>query len=232
MEVVSCKCSTITQALVHAGLFPTAPSQPHMAISIDLLTFYRSLFERSCDAINALALALQSHYVRRGFRMVNKHVCFVSSHLLCYYMTSSQNEAIHEPFRRGLRFSVQWFDVLHVEVERRIKASLQVCCERVKASKVPQLTPSTPVPRRPNGTNSSSPYPITPSKYGLSTPTSISTSNLVASPSIPALFSRCCASILVQRCPACFAGTTFGQPLANGGDIHVAMDGNFHHRHR
>ena len=59
-----------------------------MAISIDLLAFYRSLFERSCDAINALSSALQSHYVRRGFRMVNKHVCFVSSYLLFYYVTS------------------------------------------------------------------------------------------------------------------------------------------------
>ncbi|KIM51898.1 hypothetical protein SCLCIDRAFT_142286, partial [Scleroderma citrinum Foug A] len=29
----------------------------------------------------------------------------------------------------------------------------------------------------------------------------------------------------------CFAGTSFGKPLSDGGDIHVAMDGNFHHRH-
>ena len=202
-----------------------------MAVSIDLLAFYRSLFERSCDAINALASALRSHYVRRGFRIVNKHVCLVSSYLLFYYVTSSQNEAVHDPFQRGLGFSVQWFDVLHVEVERRIEASLQVCREQVKASKVPQLTPTTPIPRTPNRTKSNSSYLTTPSKYGLSSmPTSAF--NLVASPStVPTLSSGCCASILVQRCPACFAGTTFGQPLADGGDIHVAMDGNFHHRH-
>jgi len=41
-----------------------------------------------------------------------------------------------------------------------------------------------------------------------------------------------CAEILVQRCPACFGGTLFGRPLDKGGDIHVATDGNFHHRHR
>ncbi|KIO06300.1 hypothetical protein M404DRAFT_37547, partial [Pisolithus tinctorius Marx 270] len=41
-----------------------------------------------------------------------------------------------------------------------------------------------------------------------------------------------CASILVQRCPVCFTGRTFGQPLSNGGDIHIALDGNFHHRHQ
>ena len=41
-----------------------------------------------------------------------------------------------------------------------------------------------------------------------------------------------CADILIQRCPACFGGTLFGRPLDQGGDIHVAMDGNFHHCHR
>jgi hypothetical protein len=39
------------------------------------------------------------------------------------------------------------------------------------------------------------------------------------------------ASILVQRCPACFGGEQFGSSLESGGDIHVATDGNFHHRH-
>ncbi|KIK12772.1 hypothetical protein PISMIDRAFT_120278, partial [Pisolithus microcarpus 441] len=41
-----------------------------------------------------------------------------------------------------------------------------------------------------------------------------------------------CAPLLVQRCLACFGGSVFGRPLAGGGDIHVATDGNFHHRHR
>ena len=40
-----------------------------------------------------------------------------------------------------------------------------------------------------------------------------------------------CAEILIQRCPACFSGTSFRKPLDQGGDIHVATDGNFHHRH-
>lgn len=46
------------------------------------------------------------------------------------------------------------------------------------------------------------------------------------------LLPRSCAQILVQRCPACFGGTVFGKSLAEGGDIHVSTDGNFHHRHR
>ncbi|KIJ19342.1 hypothetical protein PAXINDRAFT_69460, partial [Paxillus involutus ATCC 200175] len=55
--------------LLYYELFLMAPSQPCMAISVKLLAFYRALFEWSCDAVNALASALDSHYTRRGFRM-------------------------------------------------------------------------------------------------------------------------------------------------------------------
>ena len=41
-----------------------------------------------------------------------------------------------------------------------------------------------------------------------------------------------CTEILAQHCPACFGGTLFGRLLDKGGDIHVATDSNFHHRHR
>ncbi|KAG2127402.1 hypothetical protein BD769DRAFT_1357226 [Suillus cothurnatus] len=57
-----CKCSTLLQVLIHHGLFPTAPSQPHIAVSTDLLTFYWALFECLCDAIHALVAALKTHY--------------------------------------------------------------------------------------------------------------------------------------------------------------------------
>ena len=166
--------------------------------------------------------------------MVNKHVCFCIHTYIIYYVTASQNETVHEPFQHGLGFSVQWFDVLHVEVEQRIEASLQICRERVKASKLPQVTPSTPIPCTRNQTSplvkSSFSYPMTPLKYNSSMLTSAS--DLDTPPSNLLLSLGCCAPILVQHCPVCFAGTTFGRPLSDGGDIHVAMDGNFHHRHR
>ena len=59
-----------------------------MAVSIDLLSFYRALFERSCDVINALALALHTYYSRRGFRVVNKNVS--TSNFLYYYVHSNK----------------------------------------------------------------------------------------------------------------------------------------------
>ncbi|KIK91904.1 hypothetical protein PAXRUDRAFT_13523 [Paxillus rubicundulus Ve08.2h10] len=65
--VQMCKCASLPQVLLYYRLFPTAPSQPHMAVSVELLAFYRALFERSCNAVNALASALNSHYTCRGF---------------------------------------------------------------------------------------------------------------------------------------------------------------------
>lgn len=58
-----------------------------------------------------------------------------------------------------------------------------------------------------------------------------STPGYSASSSEMPLIVRSCAQILVQHCLACFGGTLFGRPLADGGDIHVSTDGNFHHCH-
>lgn len=74
VTVLSCSCTSLPQLLLRLGLFPTAPSQPHLAISVDLLGFYHSLFEHSCNSINALAAVLTTHYERRGFRMSTKEV--------------------------------------------------------------------------------------------------------------------------------------------------------------
>ncbi|KAF8120229.1 hypothetical protein EV363DRAFT_1191626 [Boletus edulis] len=185
----NCECSTLAQVLLHFGLFPTAPSQPRMAVSVDLLAFYRALFERSCDAVNALASALHTHYVRRGFRMINK-----------------DGTATQEPFRRSLGSAVQWYDILQVEVNQRIEAALQAC--------VQFITPH--------------PYSMMP----LHDPPTSDSAAVVPASSKQLLTPGTCASVLLQRCPACFGGTMFGRSITDGGDIHVATDGNFHHRHR
>ncbi|KAI9453747.1 hypothetical protein HD554DRAFT_2199295 [Boletus coccyginus] len=213
-----CKCSTVPRVLVHFGLFPTAPSQPRMAVSIDLLSFYRALFERSCDAINALASALHTHYSRRGFRVVDKN-----------------GEVAHDPFRRGLGSAVQWYDVLQVEVERRIEGAIEACRDRITAVKSfqqssPPSTPQRALPLVPISRPFATPLENLQTPY-LSSPTSV----VSATPARPSQFiPGMCVSSLVQRCPACFGGTLFGRSTEGpqGGDIHVATDGNFHHRHR
>lgn len=77
IEVTTCKCQTLGQLLVSNGLFPTAPSYPRTAVSTDLLDFYQALFEQSCDAVHALATALQKFYTRRGYRLNNAGVSYL-----------------------------------------------------------------------------------------------------------------------------------------------------------
>lgn len=60
--------------LVEAGLFPTAPSDPRVAISIDLLEFYSKLFERGGTAVTAFTGAMRDFYTSQGCMMINEKV--------------------------------------------------------------------------------------------------------------------------------------------------------------
>lgn len=86
ISISSCDCWSISQVLIRNGLFPTAPTQPRMAVSIDLLDFYSALFERSCDAVNAMATALNSFYERRGYHLLNSKV---RSRAAVFFLTHS-----------------------------------------------------------------------------------------------------------------------------------------------
>ena len=107
---------------------------------------------------------------------------------------------------------IQWFDVLQVEVDRRVESILAKAWERFPEAQ--QL-----------GTPLHSDRPDSPASEHDSHTTM--TSEYVTDP----LPSNSCSPLLIQRCPACFGGNSYGRPLAAGADIHVATDGNFHHRH-
>ena len=55
--------------------------------------------------------------------------------------------------------------------------------------------------------------------------------NTLPEPSLSVSFPKSCTPLLVQRCPTCFGGNSFGQPLCDSADIHVTTDSNFHYRH-
>ncbi|KAI0676695.1 hypothetical protein C8Q78DRAFT_960079 [Trametes maxima] len=101
-------------SLVRNGLFPTAPSLPRIAVSIDLLDFYFALFERSADAVTALAAALKTLYIHRGFPIVN-----------------DKGEPIQDPFRRGLGYAVQWYDRLRSIPEVMVESALDECLQKL-----------------------------------------------------------------------------------------------------
>ncbi|KAJ3554830.1 hypothetical protein NM688_g2903 [Phlebia brevispora] len=100
-----CECTSLPVVLVRNGMFPSAPSDPHLAISIDLLDFYYMLFQRSGDAITAMAAALHKFYIHRGWQVVNV-----------------KGESIKDPFRRGLGSAIQWYEMLRVNIEKKVES--------------------------------------------------------------------------------------------------------------
>jgi len=114
-----------------------------MAVSIDLLAFYCALFERSCDAVNAIASALHTHYVYSARILHGKQQCkLIFKMVSCLIIT--QQEPVQEPFWRSLALAVQWYNVLQVQVERQVEASLQICWDCIKAFKDTQSAPLAP----------------------------------------------------------------------------------------
>ncbi|KIM68756.1 hypothetical protein SCLCIDRAFT_88380, partial [Scleroderma citrinum Foug A] len=54
----------LPHTLILHGLFPTAPTQPQMTISIELLSFFCAIFKCSCNMTHALMAALSTYYAR------------------------------------------------------------------------------------------------------------------------------------------------------------------------
>ncbi|KAL0057592.1 hypothetical protein AAF712_015755 [Marasmius tenuissimus] len=247
-----CRCQSLPQVLVMHGLFPTSPSQPRMAVSMELLELYRALCQQSSDAITALAAGLTTVYQRRGFRLVN-----------------GKGEALQDPICQALGHSLEWYDTLLVEVDRYltrkvelVKQTLPVLQDAVPSLPSPlalstafTLLPSSSVPvstasadppvastasadpPAASTTSTDPPAPaFDPTADSKSQPSPTSTaheappaSTGTRAPTPPSTGS--CDPYLQRLCPACFGEDRFGQSFQWGGDIHVALDGNLHHRH-
>ncbi|KZP28678.1 hypothetical protein FIBSPDRAFT_994208 [Athelia psychrophila] len=204
VQVHSCRCQPIVQQLVKHGLFPSAPEQPRIAVALELLGLYRTLFERSCDAVNALAESLHSHYTRRGFHAVDK-----------------QGEYVVDPWRRSLGAAIQWHDTLQVEVQKRLDAALDEAAAAVKAASRAQAADWI--------------ADLTTSEKAAASRTQAAdwVADLSAAEKARDSLADGEASRLLQaRCPACFAGNKWGRSFDEGGDFHMSIDGNHHHRHQ
>ncbi|KAG7088856.1 hypothetical protein E1B28_012810 [Marasmius oreades] len=205
LTVPYCECCTLPQVLVQNGLFPASPSRPQTAFTIDLLDFYQILWRYSCDAITSFSSSLAMMYSRRGFTLCNQ--------------TGGKQ---HDPIRKPLGFAVQWFDCLQVMLDREMSRIIDEC----KPTPSPSATlceqmPSSTTNHLPTTTETS-----TPALLATARPASYT-----QSPPIPSvLLKEECATVLQRLCPACFGGDEFGRSFDDGGDIHVALDGNLHHR--
>jgi len=141
-KVVACDCQDILQTLVVNGLFPASPSQPCLTLSIELLDLYRALFECSCDAVNALASTLHSHYVHRGFHYHNSKVGDSSSLCGIYHTYHVQGEVVKDPFHRGIGHAIQWYDNLQGQLNDIVNQALKAADETIAAIKLTRFEPS------------------------------------------------------------------------------------------
>ncbi|KAJ7573032.1 hypothetical protein C8J56DRAFT_805348 [Mycena floridula] len=119
------KVSTdLCYVLVNNGLFPATPTQPRTAFSMAFLDLYRALFERSCEAINAMSAALRTFYERRGFPSVH-----------------NDGALKKDPLRKQLTSAVQWHDCLRVSAEALADRAIAEC-----AAFLDQSSPGIPTP--------------------------------------------------------------------------------------
>ena len=182
-----------------------------MAVSIPLIQLYHALFERSCDAINAFAHALNNLYGRRGFIHCNSKVCLQSLRYSYLSIDLNQGEVVQDAFRRGFGHAVQWYDSLQVRLEHQLEAAIVAGDATVRDSKRP--VPLTPAinPEAPTSHPTQNIPDVPLSNQGQSN----SEAPMAPSPSLEDELSppplRECHRILQRRCPACFSLDKFGR---------------------
>ncbi|KAJ7722723.1 hypothetical protein DFH07DRAFT_971788 [Mycena maculata] len=225
VTVSTCRCKPVPVLLVEHGIFPASPTKTRMGVAIDVLDLYCALFERSCDAITALAAALHTIYERCGFKVLSGQAS--------------------DPFRDLLIQVVQWTSNLRDRVEKEVAVALaQADSEATneasestgEASNLSSAMPS--APSAPSTTPSAT--SATPSKTSATSDDAKRLAQDVPPdaqgpsappPGPPPLKPGRADRILRERCPACFSLNEWGRPLNEGGDVQFGGDGCFSYRH-
>ncbi|KAJ7050064.1 hypothetical protein C8F01DRAFT_1068234 [Mycena amicta] len=190
-------------------LYPTpSPLRPQIAVSMDLLELYRALFERSCDAITALAHGLRTVYERCGFRLMS---------------TKREGVRAADALRQSLTQAVLWSSNLRDRTQRRLEALLRDM-DSAPGIALSSCPPTSPVPQIASPTASASRAAVSSSSSSTASPTS-------AAPGTPALTPGRADRLLRDRCPLCFGGEEWGRPLDSGGDVQLGGDACFSYRH-
>ncbi|KAF7326540.1 hypothetical protein MSAN_02506900 [Mycena sanguinolenta] len=178
-----CHCAVslyLSCTLPPAHAFPLRSYSPRTGVSIDLLEVYRALFERSSDAITALAAALHTVYGRRGFQLI-----------------SERNPGLRatDPFRSALSNAVLWLSHLRDRLQVKLEASLLASENALRSSEPdPVPTAAPPPPTLPTHTptppmrtpSTAAPPPPTPPMHTPTPPTPTPSTRSRAPASAPA----------------------------------------------
>ncbi|KAF7301143.1 hypothetical protein MIND_00678700 [Mycena indigotica] len=237
--VSTCSCKPLAVLLVENGVFPSSPQKPRIGVSIDLLELYKALFERSCDAITALAHALQTVYERRGYD--------VSS-------TGRSGAKASDPFRRSLTQAVLWSSNLRDHIALRVDAAL-AAVEASAATSASASAASAASAAAPNvaatSTSASTATPAsaasaanaanaaaTSASASTATPASAPSANAAATPAFANAATAAPAShahrTLRERCPLYVVKHLYYASVLiypSGGDVQLGGDACFSYRH-
>jgi CxC1 like cysteine cluster associated with KDZ transposases len=148
IDVQSCRCWSLASVLIDHGFFLTAPHQPRLAISIDFLELYHTLFEHTGDAVATMSAALSKLYARRGYPINNAKVNISYTYNLSVALMKAQGEPIKDPFRRAFGSVVQWYDCLKVTVRRSVEKAIEQAHDDISGFSQPTLpgSPERPMP--------------------------------------------------------------------------------------
>ncbi|KAJ7876976.1 hypothetical protein B0H13DRAFT_1893443 [Mycena leptocephala] len=244
VTVSTCDCKPVPVLMEH-GVFPASPTRTKTGLAIDLLDLYRALFERSCDAITALAAALHTLYNRWGFRKASK------------------DEQASDPYRRLLIQAVQWATNLRDRLEKWVAAVL-ACAESspplALGATIEAMDPTSATAFIDPATAFINPTtafidPTTAFIDPMTTFVDSTTAAFMLGPELPPdrdlplpevpipeapgplpasgpspqLKPGCADRVLREWCPACFNLEEWGQPLR--GDMQFGADGCFSYHH-
>ncbi|EMD41049.1 hypothetical protein CERSUDRAFT_121628 [Gelatoporia subvermispora B] len=99
VRIVFCHCNPLCRALVRAGMFPTTPSEPSVAISMALLDFIHKSFQAG-TSVAAGGKTLKAFYEHRGMPD-----------------TSTIDGGDLDPFTKGFKAAYKWYSVLREKMD-------------------------------------------------------------------------------------------------------------------
>ncbi|KZV97794.1 hypothetical protein EXIGLDRAFT_580691, partial [Exidia glandulosa HHB12029] len=212
-SVRACEHRPLPIALVELGLFPSGPSKPGYAFCTELLDFFMALTYHAADSAQALAAALHTYHVQRG-----------------YVMRGRTGQPVQEGYRRAMQQAFHWYRVLHHKIDADVdEIILTATPGQDNAFGAPTAPPHPTGHSRAAPRTTTTTFPL----HELAFPT-CEDGNESVSDDDPEMEQRDQVEppdrYLIERCPACFASLEPGRPFSAGSDVHIAGDGNFGHR--
>ncbi|CAK5284925.1 unnamed protein product [Mycena citricolor] len=219
VQIRLCQCKCLPVLLLENGVFPGTPVKPRIGVSLDVLDSYRAYFERSANAITALAASLATVYWRRGFELG---------------FDSTAVEHIDNPFRNVLSHAVLYSSLVCSRLEKRLEVCLRVTEDVIAVEEKAERRAELENAEMPLAAGLDAEFGGVESALsgGAEQAPALDAGHVSEDPSALTHLTKGRADcVLQERCPACFALEEWGKLLSEGGDVQLGGDGCFSLRH-